>query len=239
MAETLRLAFGVLGDIVSLLRYLVPVFTFRRIIMNRSIEEFSCFPYVATLFGCLAYGWYGFPVVSIGWENLPLALINSTGALIQIIFILIYFWLAPAKKKKRVSLMLFPVIVVSCVTALVSTLALHDHQSRKVLVGSVGVVSTVIMQASPLVVVKRVIQTKSVEFMPFNLSLLMFISSVLWGTYGLLGADFFVAGPNLFSMPIGFFQLVLFCMYGEKKQIPEEPEGLDIEKEDGLTARLI
>ncbi|XP_077224498.1 bidirectional sugar transporter SWEET3a-like isoform X2 [Tasmannia lanceolata] len=154
MAETLRLAVGVLGDIVSLLRYLVPVFTFRRIIMNRSVEEFSCFPYVATLLGCLAYGWYGFPVVSIGWQNLPLALINSTGALIQIIFILIYFWFAPAKKKKRVSLMLFPVIVVSCVTALVSTLALHDHQSRKVLVGSVGVVSTVIMQASPLVVVK-------------------------------------------------------------------------------------
>jgi solute carrier family 50 protein (sugar transporter) len=40
---------------------------------------------------------------------------------------------------------------------------------------------------------KRVIGTKSVEFMPFYLSLFSFLSSALWMIYGLLGRDFFIA----------------------------------------------
>ncbi|KAL5670837.1 hypothetical protein ACJX0J_015143, partial [Zea mays] len=40
---------------------------------------------------------------------------------------------------------------------------------------------------------KRVIATKSVEFMPFSLSLFSFLSSALWMAYGLLGRDLFIA----------------------------------------------
>jgi len=44
-----------------------------------------------------------------------------------------------------------------------------------------------------LLVQKKVIQTKSVEFMPLTLSVCSSISSSLWLIYGLLIRDIFVA----------------------------------------------
>ncbi|XP_057480235.1 bidirectional sugar transporter SWEET3-like isoform X2 [Actinidia eriantha] len=105
-----------------------------------------------------------------------------------------------------------PVILVSCVTAMISAFSFHDHHHRKAFVGSVGLVASISMYGSPLVVMKRVIQTKSVEFMPFDLSYFSFLAS-----------------PNLVGTPLGVVQLVLYCKY-RKKGIMEEPKKLDIEK---------
>jgi solute carrier family 50 protein (sugar transporter) len=73
--------------------------TFRRVIKKGNVEEFSCVPYILALFNCLLYTWYGLPVVSSGWENLPVATINGLGILLEITFIGIYIWFAPAEKK--------------------------------------------------------------------------------------------------------------------------------------------
>lgn len=64
-----------------------------------NVEEFSCVPYILALLNCLLYTWYGLPVVSSGWENLPVATINGLGILLEITFIGIYVWFAPAEKK--------------------------------------------------------------------------------------------------------------------------------------------
>ncbi|KAJ6376044.1 hypothetical protein OIU77_000920 [Salix suchowensis] len=53
------------------------------------------------------------------------------------------------------------------------------------------------MYGSPLVAVKKVIKTKSVEFMPFYLSFFSFLASSIWMAYGLLSHDLFLASPNL------------------------------------------
>ncbi|KAL5984700.1 Bidirectional sugar transporter SWEET3b [Asimina triloba] len=128
---------------------------------------------------------------------------------------------------KLVALVAVPVIATFCVTALVSAFALHDHHHRKVFVGSVGLVASVAMYSSPLVVMKQVIKTKSVEFMPFYLSLFSFLASSLWMCYGLLAHDMFLASPNLLGCPLGFLQLVLYCVYRKKKPTPEKA---DVEK---------
>ncbi|GMJ00976.1 hypothetical protein like AT5G53190 [Hibiscus trionum] len=62
------------------------------------------------------------------------------------------------------------VVVLCSTTAIISAYVFHDHHRRKVFVGTVGLVASVAMYAAPLVVVKQVIMTKSVEFMPFYLS---------------------------------------------------------------------
>ncbi|GKV31292.1 hypothetical protein SLEP1_g39999 [Rubroshorea leprosula] len=231
MGDRLRLAVGIMGNAASLLLYTSPILTFIRVIRKRSTEEFSCLPYIVALLNCLLYTWYGLPVVSCRWENVTLITINALGIIFEVSFILIYFWFASAKGKIKVATRATSVILVFCTAAVISAFVFHDHPHRKVFVGSVGLVASVAMYASPLVVVKQVIQTKSVEFMPLHLSFLSFIVSSLWLAYGLLGHDLFLASPNLVGSPLSIFQLVLYCKY-RGRQIMEEPNECDLEQND-------
>nr|UJT76394.1 bidirectional sugar transporter SWEET3b [Hemerocallis fulva] len=230
MGSSLRFPVGILGNAASLFLYTAPILTFARVIRKGSTEEFSCIPYIIALLNCLLYTWFGLPVVSKGWENFTVATINGLGILLEISFILIYIWFASAKRKKLVIPMVVAVIVVFGITAFVSSAVFHDHPHRKVFVGSVGLVASVAMYGSPLVAMRLVIKTKSVEFMPFYLSFFSFLASSLWMLYGLLGQELFIAAPNFLGTPMGILQLILYCMYKNKKGAHEEQRNIDIEK---------
>ncbi|XP_021291822.1 bidirectional sugar transporter SWEET3 [Herrania umbratica] len=229
MGERLRLAVGIMGNASSLLLYAAPILTFSRVIRKRSTEDFSCIPYIGALLNCLLYTWYGLPVVSYKWENFPVVTINGLGIILELSFIFIYFWFASTRGKIKVGVVTTPVILVSCITAIISAFVFHDHHHRKAFVGTVGLVASVAMYCAPLVAVKQVILTKSVEFMPFYLSLFSFLASVLWLAYGLLSHDLLLASPNLVGCPIGVLQLVLHCKY-RKRGIMEEPSKWDLEQ---------
>lgn len=237
MGDTLRLAVGVMGNAASMLLFSAPILTFYRIIRKKSTEEFSCVPYIIALLNCLLYTWYGLPVVSYRWENFPVVTINGLGILLEFSFIFIYFWFTSARGKIKVAITVIPVILVFCITAAISAFALHDHHHRKVFVGSVALVASVAMYGSPLVVVKKVIMTQSVEYMPFYLSFFSFLASSFWMAYGLLSHDLFLASPNLLGSPLGFLQLILYCKY-RKTGIMEEPEKWDLEKNEEKSKQL-
>ncbi|CAH8288060.1 unnamed protein product [Eruca vesicaria subsp. sativa] len=220
MGDKLRLSIGILGNGASLLLYTAPILTFSRVFKKKSTEEFSCFPYLMTLFNCLIYTWYGLPIVSHLWENLPLVTINGLGILLQSIFIFIYFFYASPKEKVKVGVLFVPVIFVFGIVAAISAVLFDDNPHRKSFVGSVGLVASVSMYGSPLVVMKKVIETKSVEYMPFYLSFFSFLASSLWLAYGLLSHDLFLAAPNMVGAPLGILQLILYFKYNKKKDKP-------------------
>ncbi|KAI3458033.1 hypothetical protein Pfo_014696 [Paulownia fortunei] len=230
MEEKFRLAVGIMGNAASMLLYAAPILTFSRVIRKKSTEEFSCVPYIIALSNCFLYTWYGLPVVSYKWENFPVVTINGLGILLELSFILIYFYFASANGKKKVAMLTIPVLLVSCLIAILSAFVFHDHRHRKAFVGSVGLVASVAMYGSPLVAVKQVIQTKSVEFMPFYLSFFSFLASSLWMAYGLLSHDLFLASPNLVGSPLGILQLLLYCMY-RKSGTMEQPQKWDLESD--------
>ncbi|CAN0891804.1 Bidirectional sugar transporter SWEET3 [Linum grandiflorum] len=232
MGDRLRLAVGIMGNGASLLLYSAPILTFKRVAERKSTEEFSCVPYIIALLNCLLYTWYGLPVVSCGWENLPVVTINGLGILLEFSFVLAYLRFASAKGKIKVVVILVPVILAFSIMATVSAFMLRDHHLRKVFVGTVGVVASAAMYSSPLVAMKQVMHTKSVEFMPFYLSLFSFLASSLWLAYGLLGNDLFIAAPNFVGSPLGILQLVLYCMYRKKGIAEEEPNKWDVEQND-------
>ncbi|KAG1330345.1 bidirectional sugar transporter SWEET3b [Cocos nucifera] len=231
MGDTIRVTVGIMANAASLLLYAAPIPTFKRMIRKRSTEEFSCVPYIIALLNCLLYTWYGLPMVSQGWENFPVITINGLGIPLEISFIFIYIWFSVPEQKKFVSLVVLPVLVLFTMTAFVSSFVLHDHHHRKVFVGCIGLVASISMYSSPLVAVKQVIKTKSVEFMPFYLSFFSFIASSLWMAYGLLGRDLFLATPNILGCPIGLLQLVLYCVYRKSKGAQTEPNKVDLEKD--------
>ncbi|XP_039065218.1 LOW QUALITY PROTEIN: bidirectional sugar transporter SWEET3-like [Hibiscus syriacus] len=229
MGDRLRLAVGVIGNASSLLLYAAPILTFSRVIRKRSTEGFSCIPYIVALSNCLIYTLYGSPVVSYSWENFPVVTINGLGIVLELSFVFIYLLFAPTKAKVKAGVIATVVIILCSTTAIISAYVFRDHRRRKLFVGTVGLVASVAMYAAPLVVVKQVIVTKSVEFMPFYLSFFSFLASVLWLAYGLLSHDLILASPNLVGLPLGVLQLGLYFKYRESG-IKEEPSKSDFEQ---------
>ena len=131
-----------------------------------------------TLFNCLIYTWYGLPIVSHCWENFPLVSINGVGIVLESIFIFVYFCYASPKEKGMISLesydivlclnsdieiykhmkqikvgvLFVPLIVVFGLTTAISAVVFEDHRHRKSFVGSVGLVASISMYGSPLIV---------------------------------------------------------------------------------------
>ncbi|XP_057950459.1 bidirectional sugar transporter SWEET3b [Malania oleifera] len=238
MADRMRLAVGVMGNAASLLLYSSPILTFARVIRKKSTEDFSCVPYVIALLNCLVITWYALPIVSTGWENFPVASINGLGIVLELSFVVVYFWFSSSKQAKmKVAAMVLPAIFLFCATVIISVYVLHDHRHRKMFVGSLGIAAAIALYAAPLVVVKKVIRTKSVEFMPFHLSLASFLSSCLWLIYGLLSRDMFLTSPNIVGCPLGILQLLVYWKY-RKADVVEEPNKWDLEKKGDNSKQL-
>ncbi|KAM3238244.1 Bidirectional sugar transporter SWEET1b [Capsicum annuum] len=214
VVHTLHFVFGIFGNATALFLFVAPIITFKRIIQKKSTEQFSGLPYVMTLLNCLLSAWYGLPFVSP--NNLLVSTINGTGAAIEGIYVVIFIAFAPKKEKKKISALLLLVLTVFAAVALVSMLALHGNK-RKLFCGVAATIFSIIMYGSPLSIIRLVIKTKSVEFMPFFLSLFVFLCGASWFAFGLLGKDPFVAIPNGFGFGLGTVQLILYAIYCEKK----------------------
>ncbi|KAL3504342.1 hypothetical protein ACH5RR_034183 [Cinchona calisaya] len=182
--------------------------------MKRSTEQFSGIPYVMALLNCLLYTWYGLPFVSP--NNILVSIINGTGAAIESIYVLIFLIFAPKKEKAKIFGLLVFILSIFSAVALVSMLALHGNK-RKLLCGFAGTIFSIVMYAAPLSVMRLVIKTKSVEYMPFFLSLFVFLCGTSWFIYGLIGKDPFLAVPNGFGTGLGAMQLILYAIYRKNK----------------------
>ncbi|KAJ9146187.1 hypothetical protein P3X46_028488 [Hevea brasiliensis] len=212
--DVLHFVFGVFGNATALFLFLAPTITFKRIIRSKSTEQFSGIPYVMTLLNCLLSAWYGLPFVSK--NNLLVSTINGTGAAIETIYVLIFIIYAPRKEKSKILGLFTLVLTIFAIVAFVSLFALHD-KARKLFCGLAATIFSIIMYASPLSIIRLVIKTKSVEFMPFFLSLFVFLCGTSWFIFGLLGRDPFVAIPNGFGCGLGAIQLILYFIYRKNK----------------------
>lgn len=225
MVTSIRVIVGIIGSVVCVLLYAVPVLTFKRVVKEASVGEFSCVPYILALFSAFTWGWYGFPIVSDGWENLSLFGTCAVGVLFEASFVVVYVWFAPRDKKKSVVLMVSLVVATLCVIVSLSSFVFHTHHMRKQFVGSIGIVTSISMYSAPLVAVKQVILTKSVEFMPFYLSLFSLLTSFTWMLYGILGRDPYLTAPNGAGCLTGLLQIAVYCIYSRSNRPPTAVNG--------------
>ncbi|KAB2037857.1 hypothetical protein ES319_D03G105100v1 [Gossypium barbadense] len=212
LVTTIRNVVGITGNVISLFLFLSPVPTFIRIWKKGSVEQFSPAPYLATLINCMVWVVYGLPMVH---PNSTLVVtINGTGTAIEIVYLTL-FLIYCHDKKKRVKVMLIvlvEMIFIAGVTALVLIIA-HTTQRRSMVVGIIAILFNIMMYAAPLSVMKLVITTKSVEYMPFFLSLASFANGVAWTAYAFLPFDPFIAVPNGLGTLFSLAQLLLYATY--------------------------
>ncbi|XP_016465419.1 bidirectional sugar transporter SWEET7-like isoform X3 [Nicotiana tabacum] len=188
--EIARFAFGVIGNIISLILFLSPFFNSEQANICSNKEEEICRTVLSSSIPCYIHKLW--PLGTL-W--------NSTSTSTQHLGC-DYKW--------------------------------HRICNRgSAIVGSICIAGNILMYASPLAIMKLVITTKSVEFMPFFLSLFSFLNGVSWTTYALIPLDAFVLAPNSMGIALGLAQLLLYAMY--YKSTKRQNAGRKAEEELDLT----
>ncbi|KAL3737238.1 hypothetical protein ACJRO7_026067 [Eucalyptus globulus] len=230
--DILRFSCGILGNAVGLFLFLAPMTTFKRIVRRRSTEQFSGIPYIVTLLSCSLSTWYGLPFVSP--DNLLVLIISGIGVVIELTYVWIFITYAPKKESQKIMGLSGLALILVLTFAFVSLFALHG-KTRKLFCGIMLDIFSILTYASPLSVMMLVIKTKSVEFMPFLLSLSSFLCGIFWLAYGLLSQDPFLIVSNGLGTGLGIAQLILYAMYGKnqsqtKNEVRDEFGEMDLEK---------
>ncbi|KAG6584167.1 bidirectional sugar transporter SWEET12-like isoform X2 [Cucurbita moschata] len=210
-------AFGLLGNLISFIVFLAPLPTFIRICKKKSTEGFQSVPYVVALFSAMLWLYYA----SFKPDETLLITINSVGCVIEIVYIAIFVAFAP--KQIRISTLRFVLLLNFggfCIILLVTHFLVHGSNRVKVL-GWICVAFSISVFAAPLSIMRLVIRTKSVEFMPFSLSFFLTLSAITWLLYGVLLKDIYIALPNVPGFIFGIAQMILYIIYN-KQEIAEE-----------------
>ncbi|VAI52526.1 unnamed protein product [Triticum turgidum subsp. durum] len=209
-------AFGLLGNVISFMTYLAPLPTFYRIYRSKSTQGFQSVPYVVALFSAMLWIYYAL----LKSDECLLITINSAGCVIETIYIIIYLTYAPKQAKLFTAKILLLLNVGVFGLILLLTLLLSEGEKRVVMLGWVCVGFSVSVFVAPLSVIRLVVRTRSVEFMPFSLSLSLTVSAVVWFLYGLLIKDKYVALPNILGFAFGVIQMGLYALYRKATPTP-------------------
>ncbi|EXC14460.1 Bidirectional sugar transporter SWEET4 [Morus notabilis] len=236
--EAARTAVGIIGNIICLFFYLSPVPTFVRIWKKRSVEQYIAFPYLAALINCLAWTIYGLPMVQPG--SIPVLTISAAGVAVESVYVVLFFIFSDKRKRLKVLLILLVGLSFNALLGCLVLTLVHTHKKRSKIVGIICASFSVLMNFSPLAVMKLVITTKSVEFMPFYLSFASFVNNAAWVIYALLRFDSFVLIPNGLGLLFGLTQLILHAVYSKSTKelmaARKGPKGKEVDLSDDVVA---
>lgn len=211
MAE-LSFLVGVIGNIISVLMFLSPVSTFYRIVKNRSTENFESFPYICTLLNAALWTYYG-----IIRPEVLVSTVNGFGVLVEIVYVALFLVFAPPRMKVKTGILVGILNVGFFAAAIVVTRLALGGTLQVDAVGFICAGLNVVMYGSPLVAMKTVVTTKSVEYMPFLLSFFLFLNGGIWAFYAVLHRDIYLLVPNGTGCLLGAAQLILYAIYRNAK----------------------
>ncbi|URD86040.1 bidirectional sugar transporter [Musa troglodytarum] len=222
--------------------FLSPIPTFYRIYRKKSTEGFQSVPYVVALSSCMLLIYYAL----VKTNAILLITINSFGCFIETAYITIYLIYATKKARLLYLLNILHVIVHLCYE-LASAIPVRELQvfciqifvllnvvafaaivlltrlaftgpDRVTVVGWICVGFSLCVFAAPLSIIRLVIRTKSVEFMPFYLSFFLTLNAIAWFGYGFFTKDLYVELPNVLGFVFGVAQMVVYILYKNKKK---------------------
>ncbi|ETM52954.1 hypothetical protein L914_03502 [Phytophthora nicotianae] len=181
---------------------------------RKSIGEIPALPLVCTLPNTHLWMLYGYLEGSV----FPVGVTQGFGQLASIVFNSVYFRWTPKHRRKELLKAYAWALALHCAVTLYFILVVtgvtgQTNAEASTSLGYFGLVFSVGVFASPLGTLKRVIKTKSAVSIPVNMSLMIFVSSVLWVATGLLDSDYFIAGLNAAGVLLGAVQIVLYYIY--------------------------
>ncbi|KAB1201858.1 Bidirectional sugar transporter SWEET5 [Morella rubra] len=154
---------------------------------------------------------YGLPFVHP--DSLLVITINGSGLIIEIIYVTFFFIYSSSSNRRKIIIALVTEIIFFAMVVLITLKIFHTTKDRSMTVGILCVCFNIVMYASPLTVMRMVIKTKSVKYMPFFLSLANLCNGLVWVVYSLLKFDLYILIPNALGAFSGLLQLILYASY--------------------------
>ena len=193
------------GTAAGIAMALSPAPTIKTIINTKSVGDFSVFPYIVT--ACQSALWISYAGVTPGKSDLiP---VNVLVMCLELAYCIIFLkFVHPNARVDLVRTMSYP-LTATLVGIAISFVSGYPSK----LLGFFAVISNIVMYAAPLAVVKTVIETKSVQYMPFLLSFIGTIASVIWSAWALAAKDQYVLLPNVLGVILGTIQLAVYAKY--------------------------
>ncbi|KAH7532531.1 hypothetical protein FEM48_Zijuj04G0030100 [Ziziphus jujuba var. spinosa] len=147
---------------------------------------------------------YGMPFVHP--NSLLVLTVTPPGLLLEFIYISIFFVYAPNNgRQKKIVVGLGIVFIFNANVVAITLLTLHEAKIRSFMVGML----CDIFNLNPA----KVINTKSVKYMPFYLSLANFLNGASWTSSALIKFDIYVLVSNGLAAISGAIQLILYACY--------------------------
>ncbi|MED6148718.1 hypothetical protein PIB30_055486 [Stylosanthes scabra] len=217
---------GLIGNAISFMVFLSPMPTFYQIYKKKTTEGFQAIPYITALFSSTLWIYYAIFVK----DSTFIITINSFGCVIESIYLAIFLIYSSKKSRLSTIKVLLLLNVFGFGAIVLSTLYLTKGDKRVSVIGWFNLILNICVFASPLGSLRRVVKTKSVEFMPFSLSFFLTLNAVMWFFYGLLRNDYYIALPNTLGFLFGIIQMVMYMIYRKNKNVVVLEEPLKLQE---------
>jgi len=233
--DTTSNAIGIAATVLTLCFFLTPVKTFIGIVKRGSTQGFRGEAFQFTFFNCALWVLYA---VFQGSRLMPL-IANSAGVVLAGVYIFLFARylpkptdinsgdVQPYTTPRRYLFQFFGVIAIVAIMAALMNLSFFDfyvidEYFPAFLFGLIADVFNVLMYGAPLTIMKQVILTKSVKYMPFLVSFFTVINSSCWLAYGFYLGDIWIFIPNASGLLLGIVQLILYACYCRNPDEEEE-----------------
>ena len=203
---------GALAPSASVVVGLSPASTIHQIATERNVGSFPLLPYSTMIVNATLWFAYGLLKQNVSvWSG------NGICLIVGVAYFLVYIRFSPPASPilpGTVQQHIQAVLGMVLATILISTLPILNDPAQ--LIGSVGCIIVVLLFASPLVVLRQVIQSKDARSIPLPFTVACTINCFLWTVYGFWGVlDFYIYFPNALGLMLSVAQLILKVYYSD------------------------
>ncbi|XP_029306501.1 sugar transporter SWEET1 [Cottoperca gobio] len=208
-------------DVLQLLSWACIVFTIgmfstgltdlKKMRESKSADNIQFLPFLTTCLNNMGWLYYG-----ILKRDHTIVLVNVIGALLQILYIIIY--LHYTKQKRRVTSQTIAAGMVLTCGWFYFTTFLPEGDTRLNQLGLTCSVVTVTMYLSPLTDLVEIVRSGDVQRLSFPLTVATFFTSTSWVLYGLQLNDQYIVVPNTPGIVTSLIRFYLFWRFASVNQ---------------------
>ncbi|XP_071325477.1 sugar transporter SWEET1 [Trachinotus anak] len=218
-------------DLLQLLSWACIVFTvgmfstgltdLKKMRESKSADNIQFLPFLTTCLNNLGWLYYG--ILKI---DRTIVLVNVIGALLQFLYIIMYFQYT--KQKRLVMSETLGAGIVLTSGWLYFTMFLPEGETRLSQLGLTCSVVTVSMYLSPLADLVEIVRSGNVQCLSFPLTVATFFTSVSWVLYGLQLNDYYIVVPNTPGILTSLIRFYLFWRFAPVNQSSPSYKSLQI-----------